>query len=62
MKLIQTALILILIGTAGLLGGEFIFHWGRTATLLLAVVSSLGFVMLGVRLFLSKGFQVEEKS
>jgi hypothetical protein len=61
MKFTQTALFLILIGTIGLLGNEFLFHWGRTATLLLACVNMLGFVLLGVRLLLAKGVQGEEK-
>ena len=61
MRIKQTALVLILIGTVGLLGNEFLFHWGRTATLLLACVSMLGFVLLGVRLLLAKGFQGEQK-
>jgi hypothetical protein len=61
MRIKQTALILILIGTAGLLGSEFIFHWDRTVTLLLACVSLLGFVLLGARLLLAKGFQGGEK-
>jgi hypothetical protein len=35
-------------GTAGLLVNEFIFRWGRTATLLFATLSLLGFLIFGV--------------
>lgn len=37
---------LLLIGTVGLLLNEFIFVWGRTATITLAVFNIVGIVLL----------------
>jgi hypothetical protein len=37
---------LLLIGTVGLLLNEFIFDWGRTATITLAVFNIVGIVLL----------------
>lgn len=37
---------LLLIGTVGLLLNEFIFVWGRTATITLAVFNIVGVVLL----------------
>lgn len=40
------AFILLIIGTLGLLINEFIFDWGRTATLTLASLNVVGFAIL----------------
>ncbi len=40
--------ILLIIGTSGLLVNEFLLQWGRSATLVFAGISSLGFVILGI--------------
>jgi len=37
---------LVLVGTAGLLANEFVFHWGRTATLLFAGANTVGLIAL----------------
>ena len=39
--------ILVIIGTVGLLINEFIFDWGRTATLTFAAVNVVGLATLG---------------
>ncbi len=44
MKLI--AFILLIIGTVGLLINEFIFEWGRVATLIFAVSNLIGLATL----------------
>jgi hypothetical protein len=36
--------ILLLIGTIGLLLNEFVFHWGRIATLSFAALSAVGLI------------------
>ena len=41
-----TAFILLMIGTAGLLLNEFIFDWGRTVTIIFAVINFIGLVTL----------------
>jgi len=43
-----SAFVLIAVGTVGLLANEFVFHWGRTATLSFAVSSAVGLVVLGL--------------
>lgn len=43
-----SAFVLIAMGTVGLLANEFVFHWGRTATLGFAVLSAVGLVILGL--------------
>ena len=45
------ALILILLGTAALLLNEFLLQLDRTATLIFALISLLGFAILGLTLF-----------
>ncbi len=40
------AFCLLLIGTGGLLLNEFVFTWGRTATLLFAAANVIGLVLL----------------
>ena len=40
------AFCLLLIGTVGLLLNEFVFTWGRTATLLFAAANVMGLVLL----------------
>ncbi len=41
-----SAFILLIIGTLGLLINEFIFDWGRTATLTFAVLNVVGLAIL----------------
>jgi len=43
-----SAFVLIALGTVGLLANEFVFHWGRTATLWFALSSAVGLVVLGL--------------
>lgn len=50
----RTAATMVLIGTVGLLINEFIFQWGRSATLLFAVVSLIGFAIFGMRVLLCR--------
>jgi len=40
------AFILLAVGTIGLLLNEFVFDWGRSATLVSAALNVVGFVML----------------
>lgn len=40
------AFILLIIGTIGLLINEFIFDWGRYATLVLAIINVIGLAFL----------------
>ena len=40
------AFILLAVGTIGLLLNEFVFDWGRAATLAYAALNVVGFVML----------------
>ncbi|MFL7891356.1 MAG: hypothetical protein ACK2UM_20180 [Anaerolineales bacterium] len=47
-NLMRTAYLMLICGTAGLLVNEFIFGWGRTATLISAALSLLGLIILGV--------------
>ena len=42
-----SAFVFLLIGTLGLLMNEFVFDWGRTATLIFAVVNVIGLLALG---------------
>ena len=44
------ALVLIAVGTTGLLANEFIADWGRTATLASAALNLVGLVILGYTL------------
>ncbi len=39
---------LLFIGTTGLLFNDFIFEWGRMATLIFAVVNVVGFLAAGL--------------
>ena len=41
-----SAFVLLVIGTLGLLLNEFLFDWGRTATLLFAIANLIGLVTL----------------
>ena len=41
------AIICLILGTLGLLLNEFLFSWGRPATLIFAAVNIIGLVMLG---------------
>ena len=47
--------ILLFIGTTGLLVNEFAAHWGRTATLIFAVLNTIGLVIVVVLLWNIKG-------
>ena len=40
--------ILLIIGTIGLLANEFVFDWGRAATLAFAVVNLVGLAILAL--------------
>ena len=40
------AFLLLIVGTAGLLLNEFVFGWGRTATLIFAACNVVGLVAL----------------
>ena len=42
-----SAFVLLIIGTLGLLLNEFVFNWGRVATLLFATANVIGLVGLG---------------
>ncbi|MFC2068922.1 hypothetical protein ACFLTP_07965 [Chloroflexota bacterium] len=52
MKLI--AFILLIIGTVGLLLNEFVFDWGRVATMILAVCNLIGLATLAFRYWRTK--------
>ncbi|MBA7686740.1 hypothetical protein ES703_95195 [subsurface metagenome] len=51
-----SAFILLFIGTTGLLINEFVFDWGRCATLTFAAINIVGFIILA---FMTWG--IEEK-
>jgi len=42
-----SAFLLMIIGTLGLLFNEFVFNWGRTATLIFATANVIGLVAVG---------------
>jgi hypothetical protein len=42
---------LLIIGTLGLLLNEFVFDWGRTATIIFASANVLGLLALGISRF-----------
>ena len=42
------AFLLLIVGTAGLLVNEFVFDWGRVATLVFAVLNVIGLIILGM--------------
>jgi hypothetical protein len=42
------AFLLLIVGTAGLLVNEFVFYWGRVATLVFAVLNVIGLIILGM--------------
>ena len=42
------AFVLIVVGTVGLLANEFVFHWGRPATLWFAVSNAVVLLVLGL--------------
>jgi hypothetical protein len=44
----KLAFVLLVIGTLGLLTNEFVFSWGRIATLIFAAINVIGLVSLGV--------------
>ncbi len=41
-----SAFVLLAIGTLGLLGNEFVFHWGRPAVLIMATLNVVGLALL----------------
>ena len=43
--------VLLVIGTLGLLMNEFLFAWGRIATLIFAAINLIGLVALGIILW-----------
>jgi hypothetical protein len=45
-KIELSAFVLLIIGTLGLLMNEFVFSWGRPATLVFAVANVIGLVAL----------------
>ncbi len=45
------AFVLVAIGTLGLLTNEFVFSWGRIATLVFAAANGIGLVALGIALW-----------
>ena len=45
------AYVLVVIGTAGLLAGEYAFDWGRASTLAFAAMNVVGLVGIGFALF-----------
>jgi len=42
-----SAFVLLIIGTLGLLTNEFVFDWGRTATVIFATANVIGLLALG---------------
>jgi hypothetical protein len=46
-----SAPILLIIGTAGLLLNEFIFNWGRVATITFAVLSVFGLILMTISMW-----------
>jgi len=50
-----TAFILLIIGTVGLLLNEFIFDWGRTVTLIFAILNFIGLATLAFIIWDRKG-------
>jgi hypothetical protein len=53
-KIELSAFVLLMIGTLGLLMNEFVFDWGRPATLLFAIINVVGLVALGLSYWGSK--------
>ena len=49
------AFILLIIGTAGLLVNEFVFDWGRVATIIFAAMNVLGLIFLAYTNWGKKG-------
>ena len=49
-RISAVAFLLLIVGTLGLLGNEFIVNWGRTATLVFAASNVVGLVILGYSL------------
>jgi len=49
------AFILLIIGTVGLLVNEFVFDWGRVATVIFAAVNVLGLIFLAYTNWGKKG-------
>jgi len=45
------AFALVAVGTLGLLANEFVFSWGRIATLAFAAANGIGLVALGIALW-----------
>ncbi len=53
------AFVLVAIGTLGLLTNEFVFSWGRIATLVFAATNGIGLVGVGIALW-GKGQDTSE--
>ena len=45
---------LLIIGTLGLLVNEFVFDWGKTATLIFAAANVIGLLALGLTYWMRK--------
>lgn len=61
-RVIKLAPIFVLLGTVGLLVNEFFINWGRSATLIFAAISLLGFTLMGMRMLQSNAVQGGENS
>ena len=51
---LRIAFVLLLVGTIGLLLNEFVFEWGRTATLIFAAANVVGLIGLGTAVITQK--------
>lgn len=49
------AFVLVVVGTVGLLLNEFVFDWGRVATLSFAAASAAGLLFLGLAAYSGGG-------
>ena len=47
-------IVLLVVGTLGLLLNEFVFDWGRAATLSFAVINIIGLLVLGYTYWMTK--------
>jgi len=49
-----SAFVLLTVGTLGLLANEFLFDWGRAATILFAVANGFGLLAFGLAYWAEK--------
>ena len=47
-------IVLLVVGTLGLLLNEFVFDWGRASTLSFAVINIIGLLVLGYTYWMTK--------